>query len=77
MMNTKTVARQAQRIVERDLHVSETVRSAARYVISRLRGGYPAYRELPRPVRRALWRGAAAGTRSNLALYWEATRSRA
>jgi hypothetical protein len=63
----------AQRIVERDLHVSDTTRKAMRHVVSRLKHGMRTYRTQERVVRRALWQGARAGVEANRALYRIAT----
>lgn len=59
----------AQRIAERDLHVSATVREAARHVIGRLKRGMRTYRTMTKEERRALWIGARDGVKSNRDIY--------
>lgn len=65
----------ARRIVERDGHVSWSVRRAVYHVITRLRNGRAQYWRSARAERRALWRGAREGVKSNRALYALATGS--
>ena len=56
-------------IIERDAHVSWSLRRCARHVIGRLKGGIAGYKALPRDARRALWEGAAEARHSNRSLY--------
>jgi hypothetical protein len=66
----------ARHIVERDCHVTATVRAAVYHVITRLADKRAQYWRMARDERRALWLGARDGVRGNLWLYREATRSR-
>jgi hypothetical protein len=70
-----SVRRISRTIVERDCHVSATVRAAAYHVMTRLRDGRATYRRMSRDERRALWIGAREGVRSNWALYTMAMRA--
>lgn len=65
----------ARHIIERDAHVSWSVRRAVYHVITRLRGGRAGYWRLSRDERRGLWIGAREGVRGNRALYRFATGS--
>lgn len=59
----------ARHIIERDAHVSWSVRRAAYYVITRLRDGRAQYWRASRDERRAIWLGARDGCRGNRHLY--------
>lgn len=58
-----------RQIIDRDCHVSLTHREVIRHVISKLKGGYPTFRAMPKRDRRELVRQCIARQRENWRLY--------
>ena len=66
MTDCGAVARYARRIVERDAHVSWTLRQCARHVSRRMRRPLKTH---PRELRHAILRACLEGMKSNRELY--------
>ncbi len=58
-----------RQIIDRDCHVGESSRDVVRHVISKLRNGYEAFRQMPRADRRRFVQQCVQHHRSNLKTY--------